>query len=256
LLPGEDVKAYLAKQGSADPAWVCDEAGYPTAIPNTLVKPLDDARVTRALRLLIDHEEFISGWANVWFGHGRHGAFLCTALDQWDFSHDEYAKMLEWRSPKDDSVREALSLLSAAGYSKDNPLTFEIAGGQQNFQAQSAQLLQSQWSRLSQGAVKTSIKLYDQEGQNVIRANKSFTYFLGGNSGAFNDPDSWFNGCYITNGSRNYTGFSDPTFDDMVKKQRAMLDVEQRKAYVKDMLRLLIDKYPGVILVYRNYIDG
>ncbi|HTE83605.1 MAG TPA: ABC transporter substrate-binding protein [Dehalococcoidia bacterium] len=257
LLPGEDVKAYLARQSKGStPDWVKDEGGYPTATPNTKVKPLDDPRVPKALRLLIDHDEFITGWAESWFGGGRHGAFLCTALDQWDFSHEEYARMLEWKKPKDDAAKEALALLSAAGYTRDNPLTFEIAGGVQNFQAASAQLLQAQWSRLSQGAVKATIRLYDQEGQNVIRANRSFTYFIGGNSGAFNDPDAWFNSIYVSGGSRNYTGFADPSFDEMVKKQRTILDVEQRKAYVKDMIKLLIDKHPGVILVYRQFIDG
>jgi len=33
-------------------------------------KPFDDARVNRALRLLVDHTEFIKGWVEVWYGRG------------------------------------------------------------------------------------------------------------------------------------------------------------------------------------------
>jgi peptide/nickel transport system substrate-binding protein len=257
LLPGQATKDYIAKQGGGfKPDWAVDEAGYPTAQPNTAVKPMNDPRVTRALRLLIDHEEFLTAWAEVWFGKGRHGAFLCSALEQWDFSQDEYAKMLEWKKPKDDAAKEALSLLGAAGYTRDNPLSFELAGGAINFQAAAAQLLQAQWARLSQGAVKTTIRAYSQAEQNTVRANRTFTYFLGGNSGAFNEPDAWFNGLYVTNGSRNYTGWSDPKFDAMVEKQRTILDVTQRMAYVKDMLKYLIDNSPSVLAVYRYYLDG
>ena len=87
------------------------------------MKPLDDARVTRALRLLVDHDEFLTGWVVDWYGRGRHGGVLRIGARPWDFTHDEYSQMLEWKKPKDDAAKEAISLLSAAGYTKDNPLT-------------------------------------------------------------------------------------------------------------------------------------
>ena len=164
--------------------------------------------------------------------------------------------MLEWKKPKDDAAKEAISLLSAAGYTKDNPLSFEITGGNTGFTPPALQLVQAQWARLSQGAIKTTIKQVDQATQNADRANRSFQVFVGGNSAAFPDPDAWFSVMYATGASRNYTGFSDPKFDEMVPKQRTILDAAQRKAYVKDMVKYLIDNAPSTMLVNRFFLNG
>jgi len=257
LLPGQETKSYIAKQASGyTPDWFKDDTVFPMLQPNTKAKPLDDARLTRALRLLVDHDEFLTGWVVDWYGRGRHGGVLPVALDSWDFTQDEYSQMLEWKKPKDDAAKEAISLLSAAGYTKDNPLTIEISGGNQPFSIPALQLLQAQWSRLSQGAVKSTIKLFDQVGQNTVRANRTFTVFVGGNSGAFPEPDTYFNSLYVTGASRNYAGFSDPKFDDMAQKQRSILDTGQRKAYVKDMVKYLLDNAPSTMLVNRYFLNG
>jgi peptide/nickel transport system substrate-binding protein len=258
LLPGDQTKAYVAKQAAGyKPDWFKDDTVFPMAQPNTKSKPMNDARVTRALRLLIDHDEFISAWIEPYFGQGRHGGVLCAALEGWDFSNDEYAKMLEWKKPKDDAVKEALSLLSAAGYSKDNPLAFELSGGNTGaFLTAANQLLQAQWARLGQGVVKATIHEYDSAGQNAIRANRSFAYFVGGNGASSPEPDSWFTSIYQTGAARNYTGFSDPAFDAMIEKQRTILDVNQRKALVKDMIKYLIDNGPSTMCAQRNFLNA
>jgi peptide/nickel transport system substrate-binding protein len=258
LLPGDQTTGYVAKQGSGyTPDWFKDDTVFPMAQPNTKTKPMNDPRVTRALRLLIDHDEFISAWIEPYFGKGRHGSVLCAALEQWDFMPDEYGKFLEWKKPKDDAVKEALSLLNAAGYNKDNPLAFELSGGNTGaFLTAANQLLQAQWARLGQGVVKATIHEYDSAGQNAIRANRSFTYFLGGNGASSPEPDSWFTSIYQTGAARNYTGFGDPTFDTMIEKQRALLDVNQRKALVKDMIKYLIDNGPSTMCAQRNFLNA
>jgi len=257
LLQGQDTAGYIAARGSGfSPEWFKDDTVLPMAQPNTKIKPMSDARVTRALRLLVDHDEFITSWCDSWYGKGRHGGVLAPALDAWDFSHEEYGQMLEWKKPKDDAAKEAMSLLSAAGYSRDNPLTFELSGGNTPVQAAGCQLLQAQWARLSQGIVKASIKAYDTPGLNTIRANRTFAYFFGGNSAAFPDPDAWFNTIYTTGASRNYAGFSDSNFDAMAQKQRTLLDASQRKAYVKDAVKYLIDNAPTTMLVNRYFLSA
>jgi peptide/nickel transport system substrate-binding protein len=257
LLPGQSTKEYITKQGSGfTPDWFKDDTVFPMFQPNTKMKPFSDARVTKALRLLIDHDEFKRTWVVDWFGGGRDGSCLCPALDTWDFSEAEYAQMLEWKKPKDDAAKEALSMLSAAGFNQSTPLTFEITGGDTGFTPPALALVQAEWARLSQNTVKTTIKQVDQATQNAVRANRSFQVFVGGNSAAFPDPDAWFSVMYLTGASRNYSGFSDPTFDAMVPKQRAILDATQRKAYVKDMVKYLIDNAPSTMLVNRYFLNG
>ena len=87
---------------------------------------MDDARVPRALRLLIDHDEFITAWAETVFGRGAHGSIFPLALADWDLTQDEYKQQLEWKQPKDDAIKEALSMLSAAGFDKQTPLRFSL----------------------------------------------------------------------------------------------------------------------------------
>jgi peptide/nickel transport system substrate-binding protein len=257
LLPGQDTKAYIDKQGKDfKPDWFKDDTVFPMLQPNTKQKPFSDARVTKALRLLVDHDEFINTWVVTWFGGGRHGSCLCPAMDTWDYTHEEYAKMLEWKSPKDDANKEAMSLLNAAGFNKDTPLSFEITGGNTGFTPPALQLVQAQWARNSQNVIKTTIKQVDQAAQNAARANRSFQVFVGGNSAAFPDPDAWFSVLYQSGASRNYTGFADPKFDDMVAKQRTILDNAQRKTYVKDMIKYLIDNAPSTMLVNRYFLNG
>src|SRR5207253_10198874 len=109
--PGQETKAYIAKQSSGfTPDWFKDDTVFPMAQPNIKAKPMSDARVPHALRLLIDHDEFISAWVEPWYGRGRHGGVLGLALEGWDFSVDEYSKMLEWKKPKDDAAKEGISL--------------------------------------------------------------------------------------------------------------------------------------------------
>jgi len=257
LLQGQNTAGYIASRGSGfSPEWFKDDTVLPMAQPNTKIKPMMDARVALAMKLLVDHDEWISAWAVPWYGRGRHGGVLAVALDAWDFTPDEYAQMLEWKQPKDDAVKQAMSLLSAAGYSKDSPLSFELSGGNTPVLTACNQLLQSQWARLSQNVVKATVKEYDTAGQNTIRANRSFQYFVGGNSASFPDPDAWFNTIYTTGASRNYAGFSDATFDQMAQTQRALLDATQRKAYVKDMVKYLIDNAPTTMLVNRYFLNG
>jgi ABC-type transport system substrate-binding protein len=61
---------------------------------------------------------------------------------------------------------------------------------------------------------------------------------------------------YVTGASRNYTGFSDPKLDEMAQKQRTILDAAQRRAYVKDMVKYLLDNAPSTLLVQRYFLSG
>ena len=56
---------------------------------NVKVKPMDDARVTRALRLLMDHDELANSWSAVQFGKGGIGSIFPPALAAWDLTTEK-----------------------------------------------------------------------------------------------------------------------------------------------------------------------
>jgi ABC-type transport system substrate-binding protein len=247
LVPGSEVAKFLAGQpaGSQRP-WYPDDA-MAFQYPNTAKKPMDDPRVTRALRLMIDHDEMISAWAVVSYGRGSLGSVFPSALAGWDLSQDEYRQHLEWKQPKDEAAREAVALLSAAGITGDNPLKFTLHSN--NFQepARCSQLIQAQWKKWSQGAVDIELRLSDAATVNTIRASRAFTYGYFGHSAGMVDPDLWLSSTYRTGGSLNFMGFSDPQADALIDKQRGIFDTAQRQAAIKDALLYLIDHSPATL---------
>jgi ABC-type transport system substrate-binding protein len=218
---------------------------------------MDDPRVTRALRLLLDHDDLIKSWAEVQYGRGAYGSVFPTALSAWDLTPDEYRTHLEWKQPKDEAAKEALSLLSAAGYTKDKPLRFEFLAGTSNPAIVPAiQLIQAQWKRLSQGVVDAQLQFVDGPAGQARLANRQFTFDLIGTSTGVVDPDSWLTAMFHSDGSLNYTGWSDPQADAMIDKQRTIFDETQRKAAVKEIVLYLIDHAASTITANRFFLQG
>jgi peptide/nickel transport system substrate-binding protein len=247
-VPGSEAKKLFAEQSSkyhlqwyADVGWVGNQA-------NLHVKPFDDQRVTRGMRLLVDHDEALTAWAETYLGRGRLSSALPAALDEWDFTEDEYrSKFLEFKHPKDDAVKESLSLLAAAGFTKDNPLKFTLNGltGPLDFTRAQSELMQAQFNQLSQGVLKADLHLLQEAPQREALSTHNFQYFITNLvPGQPYEPDSWFRTFYYTNGSRNYGFYSDTQLDALIDKARGTFDQSQRKAEVKDILTYLIGNAP------------
>jgi peptide/nickel transport system substrate-binding protein len=258
LLSGTDAKSYIAKQGPAfTPAWAPDDTIQSLMLPNVKRKPLNDARVTRALRLLVDHDDFNSTWAESVYGRGAYGSSFPIALSDWDLTQDEYKKQLEWKQPKNDAAKEALSLLDAAGFSKQNPVRFTVIYSGPNPQVQAAAvLLQDQWKRLSQGAVDADIKQLETTAYTTARANRTFDYAILGQSAGPVEPDIWLSTNYYTGGSLNFMDFSDPHLDTLIDKQRTIFDEKQRKAAVREIVLYMIDHAPSSVASEVYFLHG
>jgi peptide/nickel transport system substrate-binding protein len=255
LVPASSAKAYLSQQGSQSAAdWFADDT-IAYVYPNVRVKPMDDARVPRALRLLIDHDEFIKGWAEAQFGRGRHGAVFCPALAGWDLTDADYESHLEWRRPKDAAVKEALALLAGAGFTRDNPLRFDLDSFNNTAYSAATQLLQAQWQRLGGGVVDAQLQLHDPAAADKIKASRSFSYAYFGLS-AMVEPDVWLSTAYHSAGSQNIMGYSDPALDAMIEKQRTVFDDRERKAAVKEIVLYLIDHGPSTVPAGRYFLNG
>ncbi|HTE84444.1 MAG TPA: ABC transporter substrate-binding protein, partial [Dehalococcoidia bacterium] len=168
----------------------------------------------------------------------------------------EYRSYVEWKNPKDDAAKEALTLLSAAGYSRDNPVRFTLNAVNKDHDQAAAELLQAQWKRVSQGAADAQIKLADTATAQDIRAARSFGWGNYGISPGMPEPDAWLTSCYRTGGSQNYSGFSDPQVDAMIDKQRGIFDETQRKSVVRDIIKYMIDHGPNTIGATRYFLTA
>ena len=203
--PGTEVSKYIASQGPGYVApWYPDDTLVGYLCPNTKAKPMDDQRVTRALRLMLDHDELVKAWGEAQYGRARYGSIFPAVLGDWDLTDDEYRTHLEWKQPKDDAAKEAVALLSAAGYTAANPLKFNMDSQSSGSLAPACQLIQAQWKKLSQGAVDIQLKLTDTATLDGIRASRSFTYGNYGFSTGLFEPGIWLNTTYRTGGSVNF----------------------------------------------------
>lgn len=219
---------------------------------NTRKEPFTDPRVYKALRLLLDHQEAITGWAEVWFGGGELVSHLPGALRAWDFSEEELRKFLEWKQPKDDAVREALRLLSAAGFTRENPLRFVEDSSDSDYTQASAQLAQAQWRRLSQGVVQPELRVFENIAQINRMARGEFEVAGPSVRGGYIDPDPVFQQISRTNGANNFGKWSDPKADELIDKQRTLFDVRERKAVVRELLLYLIEHAPYAAFAARR----
>ena len=258
-LPGPDAKkTFDEQQGKSYAAEWYKDISYTTVQANLQRKPFDDPRVTKALRLLIDHDEAVNSWAVTWFGRGYLTAYLPAAMQEWDLTEQEYRQYPEFKQPKDEAVKEALSLLAAAGFSKDKPLKFALSGlGNQNFTRAEAEMHQAQLNKFSQGAVQvTDLQLYDLAVLNQVLAQANFEYLSTNLVPAQPyDVDSWFTTVYHTGGGRNYGKYSDAKLDEMIDKQRTIFDVGQRKAAVKEILKYMMDNAPSTAWAGRQLVN-
>lgn len=255
-VPGHSTGEYVKQQGPAfSPQWYRSDGGF-EAVANIKQKPMDDPRVARALRLLIDYQEVKTAWSEVWDGRGQNGSMFAPALYTWDLTDQEYSKLLDWKQPKDEAVTQALALLRAAGFTSANPLKFELASSTSPFLQALAQLVQAQWKRLSQGVVATDLKLSDLPTFTTVRSSRAFTYFVGGGSASVIEPDAWLRELYYTGGSRNYSGFSDPKVDALIDQQHVEFDTGKRRSLVREIILYLIDHSPTVFLDHSSTLNG
>jgi peptide/nickel transport system substrate-binding protein len=256
-VPGTEVKNYLAQQGSGfQPEWYPDDTLVGYLCPNTKAKPMDDVRVTKSLRLLLDHDELLHAWAEVQNGRGRLGSIFPAVLSDWDLTDDEYRTHLEWKQQKDDAAKQAVQMLTAAGYTSANPLRFELVSQSTGALAPMCELVQAQWKKFSQGAVDVSLKLTDTATLDGIRAQRSFSYGNYGFSTGLFEPGIWLNTTYRTGGSVNFIGLSDPKLDAMIDKQQQTFDDKQRRSIVKDIILYMIDNGPTTIGANLFYLYG
>jgi peptide/nickel transport system substrate-binding protein len=258
-VPGPQVKRFIESQGPGyTPAWAKDPSPF-VFTPNVKVKPYDDARVTRALRLLIDHDEFVTAWADLWLGRGAFGSFFPASYDVWEIDQQEFRTYTEWAQPKDAAVREAMSLLNAAGFNRDNPLKFDLTapGEWWEFPQAGGVLLQSQFRRLGQGVIEAQMRLIpDNATYQTVRGRKDYTVGFLSTAASFDEPDALFSQAYHSKGARNYWQYEDPQLDSMIDRQRTIFKLDERKAYVKDVLRYLIQNHPGVLVATGYYLNA
>jgi ABC-type transport system substrate-binding protein len=106
------------------------------------------------------------------------------------------------------------------------------------------ELLQSQYTRLSQGVLDVRLRPLETTALNTAMARGDFEVGFVGMVAPLTEVDAYPRNLFYSSGGRNYGKYTDPKFDEMLDKQRTMFDVAQRKAAIKEIIAYTIENGP------------
>ena len=220
---------------------------------NTLKAPLSDAKLRKAISLATDNNAIVQ---TVLLGHGRPGR------DGW--VHPDSA----WVDPKTGHQYDpalANRNLDAAGYQRDDDGVRKTPDGKrlelsvivsanEPQQLRAAQVMSSQLEAIG---VQLTVDAIDPATVRQRRNTGNYDSFISNlESHAHADPDALFFFFHSppagSTTPASFGGYSNPAFDELGAKQKATVDVDQRKAMINRMQAMFAEDAPALVLYYSD----
>jgi len=153
--------------------------------------------------------------------------------------------------PLDERRVEAERLLRAAGYGPNNPVSFELSHRNTGDAPRVAVVTQSDWRAI---APWVTVELRGVETQVHYANMRARNYDVGdaGWNGDFNDAKNYLFLFETRSGQQNYTGFSNPRYDQLVRDSDFEADAGRRAQLMVQAEQLLLDEAPLCTSVFQN----
>lgn len=218
-----------------------------------------DERVRRAISLAFDRNEFDladTGGDNA----NPEGAFSFISTPPWPLLFDSYPTAAAQGPWYQYDPEEASKMMQAAGYSADNPLSFEIAGFYQRTVIPNIAL---PLINAALPEVNITWREVDNPTHATMMADRNFPDALGYLIPPFYSFDLCTYPWYHSTGAVNYNNVDDPTIDDLLERQRTEADVDARKTLWREIWDRIHDQvweiaYPAALMRggWHNYVLG
>ena len=213
---------------------------------NNRKPPFDDVRVRRALTISVNRERIAERIMVV----GVPPAYTMTpyVVSDYDNPVPDYA-----HRPMPERLAEARSLLEAAGYGPNRPLTFELRYEPPEENRRLAIALQAIWREIG---VNTELlftdfgTLYRSVGTGDYTAAR-FTWF------SPTDSPETFLFILESGATTNYSGYSNPDYDRLIALAEAQLDPDARLAAYREAEAMALADFPVMplyFMVHRNLV--
>ena len=224
---------------------------------NTKHKPLDDARVRRALHLAFDRPVLIDVVKDV--TPMRVGGFIYPFSD-FATPPPELAKRIGYQEDNAAAIKEARALMAAAGHADGlkglDFLVRDVASFKLWAQAIQAMLKESINVECNLRTVVESVWFDDV-------ASGHYDLAIGAVVSTLLDPSDYFNAWYKSTGPQNYSSWNSPAFDERQSQIDQEVDPAKRLALVRAD-EMLMEQDPPVLPVawenindiYYNYVKG
>jgi len=203
--------------------------GMPVLIFNLRREPWSDKRVRQAIAMGTDRQEMID---KAWGGEGSLTGPIQHGWANWYLPVDEL--------PYEVDIEGAKALLAEAGY----PDGFEttLLGLDLTTYTDVGVIAQAQLERIG---IKAKLEQTEVGAWlDLIQAYDFEVHVNGYGSG--NDPDSVIGRSYVTGSTGNFSGYSNPEFDELREKQLAEPDPVKRAEIIHEMQRMLLDDAPTI----------
>ena len=212
---------------------------------NTSEAPLSDERVRQAIAWAINRDQ-IAEVAT--FGTALATQDPIPSSSGWATDYEPYTQDLE----------QAAALLAEAGYA--DGFTMEIMPTTQYEESiRIAQMVQAQLAPLN---ISTNIRTLEWAEWLQEQGDGNYDTFVCSWNGNI-DPDDFFYAQHRTGEVFNFTGYSNPTVDELLDDGRQTADAEERTAVYEQINRIIVDEAPYIYLynpleinVYRTDVEG
>jgi peptide/nickel transport system substrate-binding protein len=224
---------------------------------NTKKKPLDDARVRRALHLAFDRPTLIDVVKDV--TPMRVGGFIYP-FSEWATPTDELFKRIGYQNDSVPAIKEARALLAAAGHADGikglDFLVRDVPSFKLWAQAIQAMLQEALNVQCNLRTVVESVWFDDT-------ATGHFDLAIGAIVSTLLDPSDYFNAWYHTGAPQNYSFWHNEKFDALVDQIDREVDPAKRLALVRQTEEIMEQDPPVLPVawerindVWYNYVKG
>ncbi len=225
--------------------------GFQGFAMNMRAAPFDDARVRKAMALLLDREKMNRALMyNQYFLHKSYFE------DLYDRDHPCPNPQIRMNAEK------AMALLKQAGWAV-NPATGALEKDGRTFSfkfltrsAASDKFLAIYAEDLKDAGIELIIDQKDWAAwaRDMEEFNFQMTW-AAWSASVFKDPEGmWSSKEADRKGGNNITGFKDQRVDDLIEKQKKIFDVRERHAICREIDQILYAAHPYVLLWNINYV--
>ena len=211
------------------------------------VKAFQDIRVRKAMHLATDRHQLIElveeGIAVPAGPVTPTYASLANSMD-WLLSQPGY------RKDKKEDLAEAKRLMKEAGY--EDGFTLEVMLTSSQKSADLASLFLEQMKPLN---ITLKPELVDYAGQWLPRSTQGEFQLSNVSHALATDADAVLSPHFLSDGPRNYGKFNDPVADDLIRKQRLAVTVEERRKYAQEAEKRLLEMVPMIFMYNPSIIQ-
>lgn len=204
--------------------------------------PLDDARVRRALSLVVDRE---------YIGEDIWGGTMVPAYSLVPPGINNYGEAVEADYKGKamlDREDEALKLLGEAGFGPDKPLKLEIMYNTSENHKNTAIAIADMWKTIG---VETTMVNRDLASHYAhLREKGDFDIARAGWIGDYSDPQNFLFLVESDNVGFNYANYANPEYDSLMDKAAAETDLEKRAEILREAETMFLRDLPFLPILY------